>query len=242
MERKIKNKRLVKAINISAVGVFFFGIASMMICGYLQERGYGNFLWPMTGLILFFSCDVLALIMLAIVFKDTMYYDIEGKSEKYGAMDLLKVANLSEVQLKEKLLKNKFKERDGGYFRRKKFTPAKDFICYFVKAINAVDLESTIDKEFEAYNELQEKSSNTCLVLVLYKNRVQEKDLQDIKEYNTNLIIWETVGQDKPSHSSIIVLVDTFTKDGYFLDMNSKMGISIYAHGCRLLKRIFKES
>lgn len=242
MERKVRSKRLVKAINISAVILFLFGMAGMMLCGFLQERGYGDFLWPATGLILFFSCDGLALLMLALVFKDTIYYDYEAKEKKYGAMDLLKLENLSEVQLKEKLLNHKFKEVAGGYFRRKKFTPAKDFICYYVKAVNTTNLEGTIDKEFDAFEELEEKCSNVCFILVLYKNGITEQELKAVKEYDTNLLVWETVEKQVSVNNNIIILVDSFTKDGYFLDMNSKFGISVYAHGCRLLKKLFKES
>lgn len=59
-----------------------------------------------------------------------------------------------------------------------------------------------------------------------------------IKSLGKNRIIMETVLYPKASVSAVVTAIDGQTERGYFMD-TTRHSISLYAYGCRLLKKTF---
>lgn len=205
----------------------------------LQENGYGDFWWPLTGLLGFFTCDIAALILLFYIMGDAIAHDVEKKSEMYAKLELTRCEDLMPDRVKEKLLSQKFKATKDGYLKKKVFSFAKDSICYYVRSVTSSDVKGTIDEEFKRISNLSERAANLCLLLFIYKSNPDEEDFAEVKQTSTSLMIGETVIPRRHAGTSIIILVDEMTNEGYFLDMNSKMNLAIYAYGCRLIKKYF---
>lgn len=69
----------------------------------------------------------------------------------------------------------------------------------------------------------------------MYQNGVTEDTKTTLKEISTNSAIAETVIDPHLNATFLSVAVDSFTGTGYFFDLH-KSHISLYSHGCRLLK------
>lgn len=239
MAKKRRSKRVVKKIEIVSVLLLFVSIALLLVCGFLKDNGFGDFWWPAVGIIGFFSCDFLALFLLCRVLPDALLYDAEKKSKQYDALNLSRLENMSAKHIREKLLEHKFEETEGGYLRKKIFTFLKDSICYYVRSTASIDLKSTVDQEMKVIDKIDEKSKNLCFLLFIYKNDLCESDYQTLREISKVFILNETVVPVSYCHTSVIVLIDNETGEGQFLDINSRRSISVYAYGCRLIKKYF---
>lgn len=235
------SKRYITVTEIVALSLFLIGLAFIIVGGILKDNGYGDFWWPAVGLIGFFSCCLIALFLVLRVMKDALSYEIDVKSKKYDAMSLFTMDNLPSENVMEKLIAHKFKETDCGYLRKKVFSFSKDAICYYAKCVNSTELKKTIEFELGSMDALNEKSSNICFILFVYKNGINKSDIIELRETSKAFIISETVMPTRSCHTSIIVLIDSKTNEGSFLDMNSKTSISVYAHGCKLVKKYFAD-
>lgn len=236
MDKDRKSKKYLIGIFVLSLCLMGCGVIFLIVGEYVN--GDRTIWWSLAG---FFVCVILGIKLLISKIEDFIFYDIDEKSKKYDAVEFSKLKNISKNKVKESFLSHKFKETERGYLRRKIFSFTKDAICYYVKSVNSFDLENTIEKEFELMDMMDEKSKSVCLILVIYKNELKEKDFDEVRQISKDLIISETVFQLKSCHTSVLVLVDSTTNEGYFLDINSKIDISIYGHGCRLIKKYLKD-
>lgn len=239
MAKKRRSKRFVIIIEILSTLLLLASFASIILCGLLKDHGYGDFWWPAAGLIGFLSCDILALLFLSWIWQDAIFYEVNQKSEKYDAFNLLKLENMTVKNIDNKFLKHKFKETKNNYFRKKVFSLLKDSICYYAKNVTAADFKSTIEYELNLMDKLNERSKNICFLLFVYKNNINESDLEELRKISKLFILNEMVVPVSSCYTSIIVLINSETYEGRFLDMNSKQSISVYAHGSRLIKKYF---
>lgn len=75
MALKSKSKTAIRVVMTSALLLFICSFACITICGLLKEHGYGDFWWPLAGLIGFFASNILALILLLSIMHDSVLQD-----------------------------------------------------------------------------------------------------------------------------------------------------------------------
>ena len=154
-------------------------------------------------------------------------------------MAFIKLKNVSEHYVKEVFDTHRYRETRNGYLRKKVLFNFKGSICYYVQCVNSSDVKVTLEKEYAFIDKIKEGTKNICFILFIYKSNIDKADFDKVREAAKNFIINETLFPVLIFRTSVIVLVDDATKEGYFLDINSRIGISIYNNGCKLLKKYF---
>ncbi len=82
------------------------------------------------------------------------------------------------------------------------------------------------------------KERTSCLCLFACLDGLTDRDLQDVKDIGKKYIVHENVLDPHLRENYIIVAVDKTTGEGYFMDIGKKHRISIYHHGCKMIKKI----
>ena len=236
---KIKSKTTVRVIISLAVLLFAASFAFIIVCGLLKDQGYGDFWWPLVGLCGFFISDILALILLVGIMRDALQHDLKDKSRLYDAAAFSYLSAVSPDAVRERFIAHRFTKAPEDLLRRKMFSLTKDSICYYVNCRPAENIEAALAEEFQCFNELNEPSKNVCLLLFLYKNQPTAADDALLRETARTFILSETLLPVQTFQTCVLVLVDTATQQGRYLEVQHKGSISVYAHACRLLKKYF---
>ena len=163
-------------------------------------------------------------------------WEAARKEKKLNGQELTSLPAMSRTTLQQSLSENKF-QYENGYYYRKKFSFWKDSVRYYIKLTDSTDLSATLDREIDSFNSSDCSRQNACLIIIMYQNGVTEDTKTTLKEISTNSAIAETVIDPHLNATFLSVAVDSFTGTGYFFDLH-KSHISLYSHGCRLLKKL----
>ena len=163
-------------------------------------------------------------------------WEADRKEKKLNGQELTSLPAMSRTTLQQSLSENKF-QYENGYYYRKKFSFWKDSVRYYIKLTDSTDLSATLDREIDSFNSSDCSRQNACLIIIMYQNGVTEDTKTTLKEISTNSAIAETVIDPHLNATFLSVAVDSFTGTGYFFD-HHKSHISLYSHGCRLLKKL----
>lgn len=163
-------------------------------------------------------------------------WEADRKEKKLNGQELTSLPAMSRTTLQQSLSENKF-QYENGYYYRKKFSFWKDSVRYYIKLTDSTDLSATLDREIDSFNSSDCSRQNACLIIIMYQNGVTEDTKTTLKEISTNSAIAETVIDPHLNATFLSVAVDNFTGTGYFFDLH-KSHISLYSHGCRLLKKL----
>lgn len=163
-------------------------------------------------------------------------WEADRKEKKLNGQELTSLPAMSRTTLQQSLSENKF-QYENGYYYRKKFSFWKDSVRYYIKLTDSTDLSATLDREIDSFNSSDCSRQNACLIIIMYQNGVTEDTKTTLKEISTNSAIAETVIDPHLNATFLSVAVDSFTGTGYFFDLH-KSHISLYSHGCRLLKKL----
>ena len=163
-------------------------------------------------------------------------WEADRKEKKLNGQELTSLPAMSRTTLQQSLSENKF-QYENGYYYRKKFSFWKDSVRYYIKLTDSTDLSATLDREIDSFNSSDCSRQNACLIIIMYQNGVTEDTKTTLKEISTNSAIAETVIDPHLNATFLSVAVDSFTGTGYFFDLH-KSHISVYSHGCRLLKKL----
>ncbi len=245
VEPKVRSKKQIAVIMIAAMLLFAGSFAVVIFCDYLEKRGSGSIPWLWIGIIGFLACNIVSIGLMFSIYKDAVYHDMKDKDAKYGEVPLTSIRNMSKQHIHQILMDRRFKEVEKGYFRKKIFSFAKDSICYYVKfaeiAFVSEDLSEMVNRELACFAQTADENKCACLLLLLYQDQVSERDLEEIKELSKYLVVCESAMPARIYQTCVPVLIDTMTDTGCFLDARSRMSITVYAHGCRLLKKYLKK-
>lgn len=163
-------------------------------------------------------------------------WEADRKEKKLNGQELTSLPAMSRTTLQQSLSENKF-QYENGYYYLKKFSFWKDSVRYYIKLTDSTDLSATLDREIDSFNSSDCSRQNACLIIIMYQNGVTEDTKTTLKEISTNSAIAETVIDPHLNATFLSVAVDSFTGTGYFFDLH-KSHISLYSHGCRLLKKL----
>lgn len=179
---------------------------------------------------------IAAVILLLKNISYAVLWEADRKEKKLNGQELTSLPAMSKTTLQQSLSENKF-QYENGYYYRKKFSFWKDSVRCYIKLTDSTDLSATLDREIDSFNNSDCSGQNACLIIIMYQNGVTEDTKTTLKEISTNSAIAETVIDPHLNATFLSVAVDSFTGTGYFFDLH-KSHISLYSHGCRLLKKL----
>lgn len=220
---------------------FFAGFActlisfGFIIAGIFFQENHikGGSIIALTGFIVF------AIIGLFLLLKNISYallWEADRKEKKLSGQSLTSLPSMNKAALQDALAKNKF-QYENGYYYRKKFSFWKDSVRYYIKLTDSSGLAATLDREIDSFNNSDCNGKNACLILIMYQNGMSKDSRDLLKDISTNSAITETVLNPYMEATFLLVAVDSFTGTGYFFDLHQSH-ISLYSHGCRLLKKL----
>lgn len=214
------------------------GYAFLPCAAFMQENGVRDKITTLIAEFGFFGCNGVGIVLM---FKAYPYFVISGSmkmSRKYDNLELFQLQKVDKHSLKETLLKQGFVYTEEGYYRKKKISVLKDYICYYIRMAYGEDMMDIIQQEAGRFDTIEKKEKNACLLLFVYMDRVGEHEKEEMKEFDKKNIILETVINPYTAATIIAIAVDCSTYTGYFLDVVKGNVISLYSHGCKLLKNL----
>lgn len=238
MEKPMKSKRQVHLFEATAIILLFASLGAMIVCGILEDNGYGDYWWPLVGLT---SCLVLAFSSIALLFyirKDAINYEIEAKEKTLDALPLQRLMGLFPGSIQQRFLAQNFKDVGDGFLRKKVFSALKDSICYYVKCFDSIPLQGVFEETMNAV-ESRNESGSVCLLLFVSIKGVKDSDLETLRDISKFYLTAETTMPMPIWQACLPILIDSSTNEGRFLDTNGKYPISVYTHGCKFLNRVF---
>ncbi len=98
-------------------------------------------------------------------------------------------------------------------------------------------MEEILNWQLDHIDMNTKKGSNFCLIIFAYMDEISEEAKAFVKNYGKNMIVSENVLDPYRQMTAILVAVDKQNLDGWYMDIGKKHKISLYAHGCRLIKK-----
>lgn len=238
MEKPIRSKKQVVFIEVVALILFFASFGILIASGILKDNGYGDFWWPLVGLVGFFALDLSALALLIIFRKDMLTHEFGSKEKKIDALPMQSLPGLFPDSIQARFLEHHFKDVGDGFLRKKVFSALKDSTCYYVKCFDSVPLQEVFEQTMEAI-EKRNESGSVCLLLFVSKKDVHDSDLETLRNLSKFYLVAEATMPMPVWQACLPILINSSTNEGHFLDTIGKYPISVYTHGCKLLNKIF---
>ena len=233
-----KSRKEVVAWEATGIALFVLSWVCIILPAVLSDsEGHLSYGWIF--LLLFFVLCISSVVVLIRIFPEAAVLDMEKGVDKYLNRDFTKIADAGKQTMEDRLKKHGFREIKEGFYRKKKFSFTKDAVCYYVALTDAEYPGKTCDNITSRMERIQEKTKAICEIVFLYRTELTQSDRDWLKNTAAMDIAMETVLPTAEGHSVIPVLVDSATGVGEYLAKTG--GISIYAHGCRLLKKLCRK-
>ena len=75
------------------------------------------------------------------------------------------------------------------------------------------------------------------MIIFAYMDEVSEEAKAFVKNHRKNMIVSENALDPYRQMTAILVAVDKHNLVGWYVDIGKKHSISLYAHGCHLMKK-----
>ncbi|MBQ9745979.1 MAG: hypothetical protein IJW21_04080 [Clostridia bacterium] len=235
-DKKQMDKKAYTVFTAVAIGLFVLAFALLAGAGIVQDSGSDKIAGVLGGS--FFVLLIADLVFILANIKRVMEYEFEAKTKKIETGGFATLANVTEAKILAALQEGKFTLHDGEYYHKRKFSFGKDVINYFVKCAEYENLNETLTQELDKFENKDYKHTNKCLLLFLFADEVTEEDRADVMEISKNLISLETTLSLPQFDTSVIIAVDKMSRKAYFVPIN-KTSISVYAHGVKMIKKLF---
>lgn len=232
-ERKRKSKREVRVRQLLGIVFFLGGFLAIAIAAFIQDQGGTPNFFVVMGF--FLLCDVVSIVLLISTLKDEIDSEIEEKKTKYANLPLTRLLNLNRERLDAVFQAAGFRQKDGAWYSRR-FSWAKAGCIVHYYAYCATTEEDV--KWALCLDEPKFASKNLCLFLFRCRKQLTSEDEYFLRNVTTSCILNETViPSQRRIHTCIPVLLDETEGEGWFLELSK--GISVYAHGCKFLRKLF---
>ena len=236
-DSKPMNKKAYTVFTATALSVIVLAFALLIAAGAVQDGGGSDTVAGVLGGS-FFVLLIADLIFIFANIKNAMAYEFEAKTKKIENSGFVTLENATQEKLLRALEAKKFVLKDGEYYHKSKFSFTKDIVNYFVKCVEYGDLKETLTLEFDKFENAGYKKTNKCLILFLYADEVTEEDRSILMEVSKNLISIETTVNPTYFDTSVTVIADRISRKAYFVPIG-KTSISIYAHGVKMIRKLF---
>lgn len=226
-----------KALFILAIICFFIAFAFIIWAASVQDKNvkYSDAI----GIIGFFGFGIVSIVIMIKAYPLILLNESDRVWKEYDQKELYKLNSLYRNTLEEKLISKNFKPYNN-YYKKKKFSFLKDSITYYFRFVDTKTVTGCAKREVNAFKKINKKERTSCLCLFAYLDNLTEKDLQDVKDIGKKYIVYENVFDPHLRENYIVVAVDKTTGEGYFLDIGKKHRISIYHHGCKVIKKMLR--
>lgn len=230
-------KGAVIAIFVVAIALVILGFGALILAAYLQDKGVSANVYIPIGCS-FFIFAIAAVIILCFNSQKIVIYDIKKEMQKINESDYLVLEDATKTKIIEACTKYKFVERDCDYLYKRKISFFKDVINYFVRIADAANIEEDVPNEISKFDNKKYKNKNKCLLLFVFLDKVEEKDLEVLKNCATPLVILETVMPGGPyCDNAVIVFVDEQSRKAYLV-ASGNFGPSVYKYGVKMVKKL----
>lgn len=230
-------KGAVIVIFVVAIGLLVLGFVALFLAAYLQEKGVSASIYTPIGCS-FFIFDVAAIVLLCLNSKKILIYDIKKEMQKINENDCLVLEDATKNKIIDACVKYKFVERDCDYLYKRKISFFNDFINYFVRIIDTANIEEDVPNEISKFDNKKYKNKNKCLLLFVFLDKVEEKDLEALKNCATSFVLLETVMSRGPyCDNAVIVFVDAQSRKAYLV-ASGNFGPSVYKYGVKMVKKL----
>lgn len=209
--------------------------AFLLLGAALQNRAYP---WLDPIMLAGFAISMIASLILMIKNYVYVMFDEAIKMDRtYDSQELHKISLADMDGLKQTFLDHKFEMQDDGWLVKKKFSILKDSVTYCIRITESNDIEKTLERQLDRIDMSTKKGGSFCFILFAYMNGISQKTAAFVKNYGTHMIISENVLDPHTQMTVILAAVDKQTQEGWYMDIGKKHKISLYAHGCRLIKK-----
>lgn len=188
------------------------------------------------GLVVIVGFMGTAILAFVLIYKNAayvMYYEGTKMYKKYENQELCKIALSDANSIKQKFLDYKFEAQVDGLLFRKKFSPLRDSISYYVSISERNDIKKLLKWQIDHI----EKADNSCLIIFAYMDEISEKTKVFVKNHGVNMIVSEEVFEPHTQATVILIAVDKQKQEGWYVDIGKKKKLSLYSHGCRLMRK-----
>ena len=142
-------------------------------------------------------------------------------------------------ELKERLIKNKFIEKDD-HFYRSKYSFFRDRVKYYVRFSKSQDLEADLEELDAKLDKKHHFTFSQCNILIIGMEQVAEEELGILKEYTKKYKIpEEMMARLSTFNGAVCFLADEGCEKLYYVKPE-RTSISIYAHGVRMIESFYK--
>lgn len=219
MGKDLKTRKGMARI-ICSIFFLVLGFTILVFMAVLESKGIsveGILLAaPIGGTLL---CFLISLIFAVASYPHLAESETEKIYKFYAERELEKIPLMNKERVQKRLYELKFKPIEEGLYRKWCFVFSlwKDHICYYVRMIDDFEVENAVPREVERFTSMRKKGSNVCFLILIYMDKIGEKDKADAKEYSKNSIAREVVL--KSQATVLTVVIDKSTYTAYFLDI-----------------------
>lgn len=234
-DKKLNVKRTI-TIFVLALVVFIIGFCFVIWAAIMQDNGISTKIIGTISMIGLIGCSIISIIVIVKIFPDLVMMDVMKIKKVYDNSELTELQLTDMSAMDKTLLTYKFKYTEDGYYKRKKLSLVKDTISYYVRMTEGIDIIKSVQREKQIFSKVN-RGRNVCLLLLIYFDTIDNSAKLLFKQSLKKRFIIENVDLYSCS-STIVIAVEKSTGKGYFLDINKRMSIALYAYGCRMIKRI----
>lgn len=237
-EEKDLGMKKAKVMAIFEAILCFMAFSSLGVGMVLQKNGVSEEIFMPTVLVVFFGCNITAIILRITAYPILMRSDCIRMDKFYEKQEPTELCLPDREALVQRLLENKFKPAEDGGYRRKKFSFLKNTINYHVRITEDTSIANALRREVDHCERARIKPNNLCILLLVYMDEVGECERKEIKEFGKRFIIAEMMAAPKLSVTFLAIAVDSRNNMGYFMNIK-KRNLSLYSYGCKMVKRLF---
>lgn len=236
--RPFRTKKQVIAMEAAAMTLFVLGFCSLLVPAVLSdENGHYDNAWPFVAA--FGVLMIAALALLIRVLPDALVMEYESKLKKLENLPLSVLPDAGKARVEQLLQQQGFEETPSGLYRKRSPAGMRNRFWYYIALTDATDLAAAYDALDEQLCKEHSEEEQACLIAFLYKAGVTEEDRQALKEASGSAASAEgALAGLAALNTTLPVLVDPLTGRGCYLEQ--KGGITLYAYGCRFLKKHFQ--
>ena len=161
---------------------------------------------------------------------------------KYGRQEFTRLERMGKAQVEDKLAVYGFREEQGYFGQYKLSGWLLTRIWYDFRLLEHVDMDKwTISLECDSYKRGKNRRKIPCrriLIVIAYMDAFGERERDYLRKFNIRNF---RRGFPKERYSELLIMVDPWTEQGYFLDTSQNRKSCFYAHACRIVKKIFSK-
>ncbi len=217
----------------AGTALFALGMLCLLVPAFLDGIN-GQKVWLVIAL--FVALMAAALVVWFRVLPDAMVLEYEAKRQKLGKAPLSTLPNAQKAHIQQLLVRLGFEETPSGLYRKRHPSGLKDAFWYYVALADSTVLTDTSDALLSQMEADHGRPERACLIAFLYKTGITGEDRQTLRTMACSLLSLErTLGGLAGFNIFLPVLADAMTGQGCYLDQPK--GITLYAYGCRFLKK-----